>query len=51
MLAEPITNLHLFVPDRLKKIDEVIFSRGLPTSLHNQSPISKVFYPQGVQSF
>ena len=44
MLAESVADTDLVVPNRLEEIDEIAFSRTLPSRLDNKRAIFEVFY-------
>ena len=44
VFAESIANTDLVVPNRLEEVDEVAFSRTLPSRLDNKRAIFEVFY-------
>ena len=44
VLAEPITDAYLVIPDRLEQTNQIGFGRALPPALHHKSAILKIFH-------
>ena len=46
MLAKPIADSDFVVPNRLEKIDQIVFGRALSSRLHDEGAVFEILEPQ-----